>query len=280
MSAEAVAAPAASEALTTADSSHIVAVARQWELAQKSKKRQRIIGGKTQVYDARPTPDLASTLAAARITERKERLAADAELIANARPGQFIPDHGVFICRWTVTFENENKDDPKPPLSETFNVFAAPQDVLDKDGNDTFTFVEAAKAVAALNGWHSYNGEDIFTQRELFEVLKNHTYNGGWFIPPLELLVGKDMENNDVQADNIFAHKDDGDLKGTFNKQVDTASHRPGSYWSCTPTGENDANRKGASFADGVAAWFFRNAVTLSCRPIRLERVMSPPASL
>ena len=266
----------AAEKLPAADSPHIVATARQWELAQKSRKRRRIINGKTETYDARPLPDLATTLAAERIAERDKRLADDAELIASAKPGQFIRDHGVFIGRWTATFKTEGQ----APLTETFNAFAAPQDIVDKNGNNTFTFIAAAEAVASLKDWHSYNGEKISSEQELFEALKNHTYNGGWFIPPSELLAGKDMNGNDVQPDNLLAQKDKRDFKGTFNTQADGTICRPGAYWSCTPTGVNYSIRRGVNLSTSEALWYFKNAITLSCRPVRLERVMPPPAQL
>lgn len=245
--------------------SHVTSAKNQWELNKKAKKRIRIAGGKIEVYEAKePVQDLETTIAGAW-----------KESIAFAQPGQMIEGHGVFIGTWTP------KDSEGKSLSQTFNVFAAPQDLQDTPGSkESCSYIDAVKHIAGLKNWNGFDGANYATDKELIQALKDGSYKGGWVIPPLELLSGMNAACLQVQPDNLYAHKDKGALKNSFVKEAIAGVHGSGyadRYWSSTE--RKPANPKPAdeiymySFSLSQGTYFIsaKNYSWQSCRPVRLE---------
>jgi len=90
--------------------------------------------------------------------------------------------------------------------------------------------------------------------------LRDGSYNGGWFIPPRELLT-------EVET---------GILSDTFRKVVTNISLRPSlfglhEYWSSTEYRDDPSCVWCASFTDGYEFRSDKNGLMEVCRPVRLE---------
>ena len=241
------------------DSPRITALKRQWEVNRKAQKKVRVVNGKVEIYETIPAADLETILAAATVAEK-------AMALATAQVGQKIEGHGVFIGTW------EPKDNDGRSLGKIFNMFAAPEDLTDSFGKpQTFKYTEALERIASLKNWHGYDGTSYKRDTELLEALKEGTYTGGWFIPPRELMIGKDAQENMVQPDNLQAHHDKGALRGTFTLATSTRSGCAIWYWTSTARADKRVCFSNIHFANGHEDWNHKDSFELSCRPVRLE---------
>ncbi len=178
--------------------------------------------------------------------------------------GMMIEGKGVYMGTW----EPKDRDDSN--IGKTFNVFAAPEDLTDASGTKVLvTFNEAARQVTSLRNWHGHDGGNFANDTALYNALKNGTYNGEWFIPTRDLLCGKDLAGNKVRGDNLYDHRDTGDLKGTFTTASGSANAHW--YWSCTEPRGNSSDVWAVRFSDGDDDWSGKDIHRLSCRPCRVE---------
>lgn len=179
------------------------------------------------------------------------------EALKDARPGQKMPDGTVYLGRYTP------KDRDGNSLSKTFNVFAAPNDLP-----KTMAYVEAIEYVAGLKNWNGYDGTNYPTDEEIYAALKDGSYNGGWIIPPHEILCGKDTDGGTTTPDNLYACRNGGAFKGTFR---DVASGNNSIwYWSSTENRVEPSHLWNVRFSDGKREWNHNKELRLSCRPVRL----------
>jgi len=163
------------------------------------------------------------------------------------------------------------KDRDGNSLGKIFNVFAAPQDLTDASGKkEAFKYVDAVKRIAGLKNWNGHDGTNYATDKELYQALKNGSYDGGWIIPTRDLLSGKDVNGNVTQPDNLYAHKDKGALAGTFCVAASSGSGYPDWYWSSTEDRGNSSGMHSVRFLDGGEGWSRKDDGRLSCRPVRL----------
>ena len=240
-------------------SPHLTAFKRQWELNRKAQKKIRVVDGKLETYDSIPAADLQTILPAAIAAESLREL-------VNVKIGQLIEGRGVFFGTW------EPKDGEGRSLGKIFNMFAAPEDLTDSFGKrQTFKYLEAVGRVSSLKDWHGHDGTSYKTDKELFAALQDGTYNGGWFIPPRELMIGRDATNEEVQPDHLYAHHEKGALCGTFALET---SHQAGCaiwYWSSTARPDRSSLFSNIRFLNGHEDWNHRDSFQLSIRPVRLE---------
>lgn len=149
---------------------------------------------------------------------------AEIEKLENPEIGQNIPRKGIFFGTWTP------KDRNGKNLHKTFNLFAAPQILRDEDNKPLhLNFNDAAGYVAYLKDWHGHDGGNFENDKALYDAIQNGTYHGEWFIPTRDILSGIDQSGKKVQKDNLFQHRETGDLKPLFS----TVS-RARLFWSCT----------------------------------------------
>jgi len=121
---------------------HTTALKNQAALRKKSAHRQRIVDGKTEQYEV----DVSDTDAAVATA-----IAAEAKLNPPLVKGQLVPGKGIFIGEWTP------KERDGETLSETFNVFAAPNDLMDvSTGMVAFTYDITRRRIAALKNWYGH----------------------------------------------------------------------------------------------------------------------------
>jgi len=209
-------------------------------------------------------PKSAATLAA-------EQKAAEARAIANAEIGDLIPRQGVFLGEYAP------KDRDGNSLGKIFNVFAAPQDLTDASGKkEVFKYVDAVNRVAELKDWNGFNGTNYATDKELYQALKNGSYDGGWIIPTRDILRGNDVDGQATTPDNLYIHKEKGALAGTFCTAASSGSDFPGWYWSSTENRDTSSGVHNVRFSDGNEDWFLKDLIRLSCRPVRMMEASSP----
>jgi hypothetical protein len=201
------------------------------------------------------------------------------------RIGQMIAGKGIFAGVWTP----EDRDGQS--LGKKFSVFAAPEDLTDGSGKKLVaTFRDAAKRITALRNWHGHDGGDFANDTALYKGLADGSAIGKWFIPPLELLLGTDLDGNFVRPDNLYTNKNKGDFKGTFTthgrggNRGPTVWHwgifkaggrgsydQPVCYWSCTESRYTSHLVLNTRFSDGDGDWDYKDVDRLSCRPCRVE---------
>ena len=225
-------------------------------------KKFKLIDGKLRRCATEPpAKSLEETIAASHAAAEKAREAERAKI------GRMIPGKGIYIGTWTP------KDEEGKSLGKIFNVYAAPQDLTDSTGQKSvFRYTQAVKRVSELKNWHGHNGTNYATDKEFYKALKNSNYKGGWIIPPFALLVGKDpLNNKTTQADNLLACKDKGTLKGTFTVTGVTGYTYPEWYWSSTEIEYDHQVMRTANFSNGTHSRHYKDILSLSCRPVRLE---------
>jgi hypothetical protein len=192
------------------------------------------------------------------------------ERIKNAVPGNFIEGEGIFIGRYAPQDADGKSTDGKS-LGLVFNVFAAPEDLTDKDRNkETFRYHEAVRCIAGLKNWHGSDGADYHSDKEILEALKNGSYDGGWIIPPLELLAGRRAKGGwteEIKVDNLYGLRNKSTLKGKFAAGDDDF------YWSSTEEPNLFSRTLALSFKPHKIDWFYNDGDKLKCRPVRLVPV-------
>jgi hypothetical protein len=189
----------------------------------------------------------------------------NAALLANAKPGDLLEAlGGIYVGTY------EPRDTGGNSLGLTFNVIAAPCDL-----GRVRSFAETIKAVAALSDWQGYKGESYTCAREIYQALKDGSYNGGWIIPPMELLSGTKLSNHFMQRDNMFDYKDTGEFAGTFTTEHTGGIGLPQVYWSSTEPCGDMTRIVSCSFAGNSAANHadYKDSGFMSCRPVRLMLV-------
>ena len=240
---------------------------KQWALKKASSERQhfKIARGEVVAYTVKAPPEFTVFVNAEKDAQKIIRQKAVKEALKNAEAGRLIPGQGVFIGRY------EPKDKEGHSLGKIFNVFAAPQDLTDKDDAESqFTYDEAVKRIAGLKRWNGFDGANYANDDELYKALKDDSYNGGWIIPPYELLGGKN--GAETPPDTIYANKDKDALKDTF-KDKDTFGMARW-YWSSTEDPENSSKVWTTNFYNGDKTSDPKNNLHQSCRPVRLVPVV------
>ena len=178
--------------------------------------------------------------------------------------GQMVEGKGIYVGVW------EPKDEDGKSLGQIFDLYAAPEDLTDAhDVKLVSTYNESVEALKNKKDWHGHDGEHFDNSEAFKEALLNGTYRGGWVMPPKEILYGRDARGNEVQADNLYDHKDKGDLKGTFtDKRGSGYAHW---YWSSTEHPDNSSLVYNVDFTDGDDDWDHKDVYKLSTRPVWVE---------
>jgi hypothetical protein len=184
---------------------------------------------------------------------------------SSALIGRQIEGRGVFIGTWQPE-----------GLSQKFNIFAAPEDLTNENGEkELYTYKDAVTRIAELKDWHGFDGTNYADDSELYRALKNRNYNSGWFIPPSELLTGKLLDGETIQPDNLYDYREKGSLSGSFctgAAKAYSADSGVEAYWSSTE--DVGTYAWWADFLNGRRGWGRKEGSQLSCRPVRLEAVI------
>ena len=232
---------------------HATALRNQDMLNRMASERFRVVAGKVERYKAAaPAQDVETVLAA--------------EKLANLEIGDLIPGKGIFFGKYELKDKEGN-------LKNTFNMYAAPEDLADNEGNKTFSYSAAIDHIAALQNWHGHDGTPYASEGKLFKALEDGSYKGGWFMPSSELLIGYDGERNLTTPDNLYSVRNTGEFAGTFEQTLYTSGdvYRD-SYWGCTQLEIMGlAGRTYARFSTGTRCFTNNEVRPMACRPVRLE---------
>lgn len=195
------------------------------------------------------------------------------EAIKNTKPGDLIPGQGIYLGRYKPKDRNYVK------LGKVFNVFAAPEDLP-----AAMKYPDAVAYIAELKEWHGFDGTHYLNDGEIYAALKDGSYDGGWIIPPRELLFGTApdsgrgiREDNVIQRDSLFYHQNTGAFKGTFKTSTPHDISNIEWYWSSTEQYGYPSMTWGGRILDGSEDGNFRkNGIKYSCRLVRLVEVSAP----
>lgn len=181
--------------------------------------------------------------------------------------GQLVEGKGVYVGEW----KPKDRDGRDP--GKVFDVYAAPEDVVDNRGKKLLlTFNNAVKHVAGLRDWHGHDGARFENDTALYNAIRDgrHEELEKWFIPTLDLVNGYDKNMDKVNGNNLYEHKDKGAFRGTFTERK--SSDIGQWYWSCTECRNDPPDLvQGVNFIDGGGGWLRKNTSEIYVRPVRAE---------
>jgi hypothetical protein len=178
--------------------------------------------------------------------------------------GQLVKGKGVFVGVWTPV-SPEGRE-----LETKYAVYAAPEDLKQKSGAKVWlSFKKAAAQVAKLRNFHGHDGADIKSEADLFEKLESKTYDGGWFVPTMELLSGREAWGRRSLAPNLYKLRKTGDFEGSFDVERGHSQ-----YMSCSPSAFGCLAAKQFSDKyldkDGWTVSLVPERARMKCRLVRL----------
>jgi hypothetical protein len=226
------------------------------------------VSGHTKGYAVLP---VSAKLHEKKETVRKRKAEIEAALNGDgyaALIGEPIEGRGIYLGR----YKPWNRDGLS--LHKVFNVFVAPENLKDDAGKKAiFEYREAVTRVQGLKGWHGFDGAPYSNDEEILEALGKDTYDGGWIIPPGELLHGLHVTGVTGWRDNLWKHHNEGAFKNKFRAKIGQKdSDHPDYYWSSTKN-PGGSPVKGVRPRDGSYKWCIEHFVRLSVRPMRLVPV-------
>ncbi|HBR69391.1 MAG TPA: hypothetical protein DEA55_08465 [Rhodospirillaceae bacterium] len=230
-------------------------------------------------------------------------------------PGQFIPGKGIYLGLWTP------RDSDGETLHKTFNVFAAPTDILNNDtwhlttearlkgiagflgysshkcGHLQMTFKNAVKFVANLRDYYGHDGGHFTDEEDILDAVRNNPDAlQKWFIPTVELMIGKTVTATDrktyskvkIQFANLVDSRFTGDFRGTFMTSVQGLDFNDDDvcqYWTVSRSpDESDVfaaylapgDGEWVNYSVGGGCWAKKNRFKRSTRVVRAELVPDP----
>ena len=165
-------------------------------------------------------------------------------------------DQGVYMGLY------EPKDANGKSIGKIFHLFAVEQ------LKNRRTFGNTVEYLGTLGD--GFKASSQFTyHKELTESLKDGSAEGKLFIPPLEILNGRDTNDKRIFDRSMLALRDQGDFKGTFN-----TSGYASWYFSCTDRPGSSAFVRLGCFTGGEGVWSDKKSVNPAiCRPCRVVEV-------
>jgi hypothetical protein len=182
--------------------------------------------------------------------------------------GQLVDNKGVYVGIWRPIDREGCK------LNAEFNVFAAPKDtryLTNTKSGKLATYNDDVKRIAGLRHICGYDGIRLANDTEIYDAVRTGNYAAlaKWHMPVKELVNGRNIYGEEVQPDNLYAHKDKGDLKGTFTDKV--GSGYACWYWTASEPLGYPSDVHDVDFTDGDDGWGPKGFYVLSSRPVRAE---------
>jgi hypothetical protein len=180
--------------------------------------------------------------------------------------GQLVEGKGIYMGEWKPTDSNDRS------LNKTFDLYAAPEDIRQDNGDNLLmTFNNAVRHVAGLQNWHGHNGGDFKNEKDVMKAVRNNPGAlGSWFIPTKEMLHGRNTNGDRVQSDNLYAHRERMPSGGEF-VTINNGSGNARWYWSCTEHPDVSSIVCDVNFTDGDGDWDGKDNYKLSTRSVRAE---------
>jgi hypothetical protein len=176
--------------------------------------------------------------------------------------GDRVPDGSIYAGLW-----NPDADTSASPKKK-YAVFAAPKDITQPDkGKPLLSFHNAVLEVTTIKDLCGHDGFLCANEFALYRALHNRAYTGGWIVPPVDILYGKNSLPDEA---NLFAHRQLGDFAGTFHTEKPREHIDKIWYWSCTEASNGSKRICNVHFGSGDVV-VDPSGVMLSVRPVRLE---------
>jgi hypothetical protein len=182
--------------------------------------------------------------------------------------GQLVDNKGVYVGIWRPVDREGRK------LNTEFNVFAAPKDtryLTNTKSGKLATYNDDVKRVAGLRDICGNDGVMLANDAAIYDAVRtgNHAALAKWHMPVKELVNGRNIDGDEIQADNLYAHKDKGALKGTFTDKAGSDDARW--YWTASEHRDYPSGVYVVVFTDGGGVWDHKDDDGLSSRPVRAE---------
>ncbi|MBL8640595.1 MAG: hypothetical protein JNL76_00580 [Alphaproteobacteria bacterium] len=151
--------------------------------------------------------------------------------------------------------------------------FAAPKDTGLLDGSRQLgTYNRDIKRIADLGDVCGHGGILLLNDAAIYDAAEENDLAtlAMWHMPTLPLVNGRNIGSSDqVNPDNMYAHKNKGLLQGSFTDEADSNPTR--SYWTATELRENRSLVYDVDLTNGRVCWDFKDNCFLSSRPVRAE---------
>lgn len=177
--------------------------------------------------------------------------------------GQLVEGEGLYVGRWSP------RDPLQKGLGQTFNVFAAPHDLM-----RPYTYDKASDRVAGISHWQGHAGEGLHSAESIRAALREKTYKGGWIIPPRELLCGSahgELSSVITNESHLIAVLDSAERGHAFRRRDD--NYDPAYYFSSTLNPSAPDKVYAVRPNDRRGGWVVRDKQAMLCRPVRLVAV-------
>ncbi len=186
----------------------------------------------------------------------------------NYEIGQMVEDKGVYVGIWRPVDREGRK------LNAEFNVFAAPKDtryLTNTKSGKLATYNDDVKRIAGLQDICGNDGVMLANDTAIYDAVRtgNHAVLAKWHMPVKELVNGRNIDGDEIQPDNLYAHKDKGALKGTFTDKVGSGDARW--YWTASEHRDHPSGVFVVGFSGGGVGWDHKDLTGLSSRPVRAE---------
>ncbi len=148
--------------------------------------RQAIAAAQGRVIEWPSENQLANAFPVAAEMKKKAAAvkAAEEERRRNPELGDFISGEGVYMGTYIPT------DSTGTPLGKTFSVYAAPEDLPDRQYRSVATYIRTVEHVAALQDWHGHNGIHCASALALTALYVTAVMMGSGLFRHLNLLTG------------------------------------------------------------------------------------------
>ena len=150
--------------------------------------------------------------------------------------------------------------------------FAAPKDTRFLNGSKQLaTYNSDIQRIADLEEVCGHRGILLRNDAAIYDAAEENDLAtlAMWHMPTLPLVNGRNIGSDQVNPNNMYAHKNTGALKGTFTDKA--GSDHAHWYWSATEHRANPSDVYAVDFTDGDDVWARKGVHVLSSRPVRAE---------
>lgn len=149
--------------------------------------------------------------------------------------------------------------------------FAAPKDTRFLDGSKQLaTYNNDIQRIADLEEVCGHRGILLPNDAAIYDAAETDPAKLAlWHMPTLPLVNGRNMGSDQVNPNNMYAHKGNGALRGTFTDKA--GSDGAQWYWSATEHRDYPSGVYVVAFTVGGDDWGRKDNGGLSSRPVRAE---------
>ncbi len=174
--------------------------------------------------------------------------------------GTHYKGEGIFLGEWNPV-DREGR-----PLGTIFNLFAATEDL-----KRTATYTKTIEKISTMPQFHGYTGVESKDDVELYKLIRDGKYNGEWFLPTINISIGKreiTPYTISMSSGTLYDNREEGSLKNTFNTEAErfSCAHR---YWTCTKDKNFTEYAYNINFTDGSLFWDIKDDYSFSTRLVR-----------